>query len=103
MNIQNLTNSPYDLRLADGSKERLPARGSLEGVDVHPHDLQHLKACGYIRVSAGAKTAKPWEQEPETVSLEDQYFELTGERPDGRWGEDRLAAEVESLKGGEDG
>lgn len=50
MKITNLANSPYSITLADGKKSMLPARGSLDGVQVSERDLALLKQCGYIRV-----------------------------------------------------
>lgn len=50
MKITNLTNSPYSITLADGKKSMLPARGSLEDVQVSERDLALLKQCGYIRI-----------------------------------------------------
>lgn len=59
MNIKNLTNSPYPITLANGEKTILPARGSLEGVEVDAASLAQIKACGYITVSESAKLEKP--------------------------------------------
>lgn len=55
MKITNLTNSPYPITLADGKKSMLPARGSLDGVQVSERDLALLKQCGYIRVEVNTE------------------------------------------------
>lgn len=50
LRIKNLTNSPYPILLADGSKEILPARGVMN-VDVHPQQLPFYRSIGYFQIS----------------------------------------------------
>lgn len=51
--IKNLTNSPYEVFLADGTKDMLPARGSLAGVDIHPMHLPLYRQLGYFVITEG--------------------------------------------------
>lgn len=48
LRIKNLTNSPYEILLADGSRVLVPARGNLDGVDVHPNHLSLYRSLGYF-------------------------------------------------------
>ena len=50
LRIKNLTNSPYPILLADGSKELLPARGEIDA-DIHPQHLQLYRSLGYFVIS----------------------------------------------------
>lgn len=50
-NLRNLTNSPHSIRLADGAITLLPARGSLDNLELHPSSLLQIKACGYIELT----------------------------------------------------
>lgn len=58
LRIKNLTNSPYQIVTASGEKVMLPARGELDGIDVHPHHLHLYRSIGYFKVE---------EIEPETA------------------------------------
>ena len=51
--IKNLLNSPYEVMLADGEKAILPARGTLENVDIHPMHLPLYRALGYFQLTEG--------------------------------------------------
>ena len=50
LRIKNLTNSPYPILLADGSKELLPARGEIDA-DIHPQHLSLYRSLGYFVIS----------------------------------------------------
>lgn len=50
LRIKNLTNSPYPILLADGSKELLPARGEIDA-DIHPQHLPLYRSLGYFVIS----------------------------------------------------
>lgn len=96
MIIKNLTNSPFDLIDHAGQEVRIPARGE---VDITPHHmhLQYYKTVGYFDVSdSPVDPALPDNEEPD---LADKYEQLTGNRPDGRWSEKRLAEELAKLEG----
>jgi len=54
LRIKNLTNSPYPILLADGSKELLPARGEIDA-DIHPQHLPLYRSLGYFVISNVAK------------------------------------------------
>lgn len=118
-NIKNLLNSPYEIVLADGTKDILPARGSLEGVDIHPMHMPLYRAIGYFEITDGEITegkasAKPdpldhdedgkkggskpaAESDDGLKELRDQYKELTGKKPHHLWKEDRLQAEIDKA------
>lgn len=60
--IKNLTNSPYRIRMSDGSDGTLPSRGEIDGANVSDASIKQLKACGYIRITDGnpeAATVEP--------------------------------------------
>lgn len=108
LTIKNLTNSPYPVVLADGSKEMLPARGTLENVDVHPQHVSLYRAIGYFQITesggepAPLKKAKKPKASPEPVDpalakLRKDYKELTGKKPFGGWKADRLQAEIDKA------
>ena len=50
LRIKNLTNSPYPIMMADGSKEILPARGEIDA-DIHPQHLSLYRSLGYFVIS----------------------------------------------------
>lgn len=54
LRIKNLTNSPYPIMMADGSKEILPARGEIDA-DIHPQHLSLYRSLGYFVISNVAK------------------------------------------------
>lgn len=58
LRIKNLTNSPYQIVLADGSKDMLPARGDLVA-DVHPQYLPMYRSIGYFVISEVAEGGDP--------------------------------------------
>lgn len=94
MNIKNLTNSPYPITLANGEKTIIPARGSLEGVELRDYDLALLRACGYIEISESAPVD---EQADPRDALRTEYAELSGENADKRWSESRLRSEIAEM------
>lgn len=51
--IKNLLNSPYPVLLADGTQDILPARGTLENVEIHPMHLPLYKSLGYFQLTEG--------------------------------------------------
>lgn len=97
--LKNLTNSPYSITLADGTKTMLPARGTLGAVDIHEQHVRMIRACGFIEIS---KCPIPSDiSVPTGKTLEEKYEELTGEHPDKRWGRKRLLDEIKA-RGKED-
>lgn len=54
LRIKNLTNSPYPIMMADGSKEILPASGEIDA-DIHPQHLSLYRSLGYFVISNVAK------------------------------------------------
>lgn len=115
LTIKNLTNSPYPVVLADGSKKMLPARGTLENVDVHPQHLPLYRAIGYFQVTEGkAKPADPLDHDDggkkggslpsdagdaEIQRLRDEFTELTRKKPHHLWKAERLQAEIDKAMG----
>lgn len=94
MRITNLTNSPYDLRAADGSVVRLPARGEVD-IDPHPMHIGTYRTLGYFRIEVGlASTQDPAADEPDLDDLRAQYEDLFGHAPDGRWRAPRIQAAI---------
>lgn len=80
MRIKNLTNSPYPILLADGSKDMLPARGELENVEVHPQHMPLYRQLGYFEISEDEpKKAKVDKVEPEPEPKDEPDTE---EKPD---------------------
>lgn len=112
--LRNLTNSPYHLILGDGSRAILPARGILESIDIDPRYLIQLKTCGYIEVTELSKSDSKKNKESEDIDelddlddfddldedihLTELYTELSGKKPDARWGDKRLISEIERLQ-----
>ncbi|WP_394065415.1 hypothetical protein [Alcaligenes sp. WGS1538] len=114
MKITNLTNSPYDLVDSQGRKVRLAARGVVEGFEPHPMHIGTYRALGYFRIENGheaAKKVEPASEQKPTVSaveksqdepqsdLREQFKALAGKDADKRWGDARIAEEIEKLKG----
>lgn len=132
--IKNLTNSPYHIMLADGTRTILPARGELNNVDVHPLHLPLYRMIGYFQIdesevdetlddnsdtqddNSGIQpetsgtpddetqvddpgTSDESDEEADLEELRSEYEQLSGERPDGRWKEERLSLEIAKLKG----
>lgn len=113
LTIKNLTNSPYPVVLADGSKTILPARGTLEGVDVHPMHLPLYRAIGYFQITDGeTKKLHPLDHDGDgrkggslpasdadeaLQALRDEYTELTGKKPHHLWREARLQDEIDKA------
>jgi len=113
LTIRNLTNSPYPVVLADGTKEMLPARGTLENVDVHPQYLPIYRSIGYFQITEGAaKKPAPLDHdadgnkggslpadasEAEIQRLRAEYTELTGKKPHHLWREPRLQEEIDKA------
>lgn len=103
INIHNLTNSPFDLLDDKGEKVRISARGSIVGFKPNPSQLSLYRSLGYFRIEDAGQDSKPDQQQktqPKGASLAEQYRDLTGEDPDGRWSEKRLAKELEKLANG---
>lgn len=94
-NLKNLTNSPYLIPIADGTNKMLPARGELLGADIHPAHVGPLKICGYIVLSE-IETEKKLNT---LESLRQEYTEITGEQPDGRWSKKKLEHEIDKAWG----
>lgn len=113
LTIKNLTNSPYLVVLADGSKEMLPARGALENVEVHPQHLPLYRSIGYFQITEGeTKKSDPLDHDgdgkkggskpaadadDELQTLRDEYSELTGKKPHHLWKAERLRAEIDKA------
>lgn len=95
--IHNLTNSPFDLLNDKGEKVRIAARGSIVGFKPHPCQLPFYRSLGYFRIEDAGQEQKI---QPNGTSLAEQYRNLTGEAPDGRWSDKRLAKELEKLANG---
>lgn len=97
--LKNATNSPYDIQTKQGMKV-LPAQAELE-CELDPAYLDILKLSFAVEVVDGnqkaAKRPEPSEDPDETDSV--KYERLTGKKPDGRWSDERLAAELEKLEG----
>lgn len=85
--IRNLTGSPYDL--APGVI--LPAFGEVE-VDLPEYIMEVLNAVPGVEVDTVTVVpdADPLDQ------WRALYKETTGKKPDGRWSEERLIAEIEA-------
>lgn len=100
MRITNLTNSPYDLRAADGTVVRLPARGVVD-IDPHPMHIGTYRALGYFRIEVGPAAPELSEgDEPDLDGLRAQYEDLFGQAPDGRWRAARIQAAIASKMDG---
>jgi len=113
LTIKNMTNSPYPVVLADGSRTMLPARGTLENVDVHPQHLQLYRSIGYFQISeaeAGPKDPLDHDgdgkkgrslpadaSEAEIQRLRSEYTDLTGKKPRHLWKQERLQAEIDKT------
>lgn len=108
--IVNRTNSPHKIRLADGTEGRVPAMGEAV-LDVHPKWLPHYRVSGYLDVSEAtdkpqldhdrngeAGGSKPADERG-IDDLRARYEDLTGDKPDGRWGEKRLQEEIGKAAG----
>lgn len=65
MNIVNLTNSPYPITLADGTKDMLPARGRLDNIELDAFYLQQIKLCGYIEIEQSEPAKEPRQEQDE--------------------------------------
>lgn len=98
--LKNATNSPYDIQTKQGMKV-LPAHGELE-CELDPAYLDILKLSFAVEVvdckqkvakKSGAEQPKT-EEDPAA-----KYERLTGKKPDGRWSEERVLAEISKLKG----
>lgn len=100
--IHNLTNSPFDLLNDKGELVRLAARGTIEGFKPHPRQEAFYRAIGYFRIEDAEQDSKrdPQNTPPKGTSLAEQYRALTGEHPDGRWSDKRLAKELEKRANG---
>lgn len=99
LRIKNLINSPYQITLADGSKEMLGARGEITA-DVHPQHLHLYRQLGYFQIDEVGDTPKPekaQDDDEDIDALRAQYTELTGEEPDKRWKEKRLQDEIDKA------
>lgn len=98
--LKNPTNSPYDIQTKQGMKV-LPAHGELE-CELDPAYLDILKLSFAVEVVDGKQKASK-NPEPEQPNTEEdpaeKYERLTGKKPDGRWSDERLAAEIEKLEG----
>ncbi|MBV2144238.1 hypothetical protein KUG47_12110 [Falsochrobactrum sp. TDYN1] len=117
LTIKNLTNSPYPVILADGSKEILPARGVLENVEVHPMHMPLYRSIGYFQLSempsvpgvelvgnwvngkpvSGAKTKSSKDIDPELTKLRKDYQEITGKRAYHGWDAIELQKRIDAV------
>ena len=91
--ITNTVGSPFDVQTLSGPAV-LPAFGSVEA-EFDPTYLEILCAGGVVVVDE-SKTAK---DEDDLSALQSEYAELAGKNADKRWQAERLAAEIEKLKG----
>jgi hypothetical protein len=99
--IKNLVNSPYDIRLVDGTTARLPARGELT-VDVDPMHLPLYRTLGYFQLTEiegnpKKATVLPDEEKAQLAKLRAEYAELTGKKPFGGWKAEELQKRIDKA------
>lgn len=119
--IKNLTGSPFDIQTLNGPKV-VGAFGKLEAefdpvylgillagrafaVESQDDDSQAADSLVEQAAEAGGEEAvedaeadEQAEQNSEMTDAE-RYQAITGKKPDGRWSDERLAAELEKLEG----
>ncbi|HWK65393.1 MAG TPA: hypothetical protein VNS34_10655 [Rhizobiaceae bacterium] len=90
--IKNLVNSPYDIRLKDGTTARLPARGEIT-VEVDPLHLPFYRTLGYFEIRESA------EQQPadDLARLRADYTEVTGKKPFMGWDAEELQKRIDAA------
>ena len=105
LRIKNLTNSPYPIMMADGSKELLPARGEIDA-DIHPQHLSLYRSLGYFVISNVVEGGDPKAvagdtdktEAPDDIDrLRAEYEELTGKDADKRWKAGRIQLEIDKA------
>lgn len=99
--IKNLVGSPFDVQTLSGPRV-IDAFGTLEA-EFDPAYLDILLAGRSIVIDEDRPQKKETKQEEkEPVKPESdaaRYERLTGKKPDGRWSDERLLAEIAKLKG----
>ena len=97
--IKNLTNTPYELTDVDGKKTIVPAMGEITG-KFDGEYLNLLIMCGAFEVVEKQADSKKQANANESSidDLKSEYHELTGKKPNGKWGAERLLSEVEKLR-----
>lgn len=107
LTIKNRTNSPYQIRLADGTTDMLPARGELTA-DVCPQHLPLYRALGYFEIvevvdpldhdgdgKKGGSTAH--EPSDDLTKLRQEYQEAVGKRPFMGWDAAELQKRIDAA------
>ena len=109
--ITNKTPHPYDIHTKDGVKV-IAAFGTLEA-DFDPAYLDRIKLSFEVEEvtedrddeqgtdgsgTSGDYRAGEVRGKAEGQSPEAEYEALTGKKPDGRWSEERVLAEIAKLK-----
>ncbi|MCC5777856.1 hypothetical protein H7H48_02240 [Nitratireductor sp. B36] len=97
--IKNLTNSPYEIVMADGKKSMLPARGVLENVEVHPMHLPLYRALRYFEITEiEGKPAPAQELDTDDLAkLRAEYQELVGKRAYHGWDAEELQKRIDAA------
>ncbi len=90
--ITNTVGSPFDIQTMSGPAI-IPAFGELTA-EFDPAYLDIITAGGVLVAGKAAKPAANSADDDEA-----RYEAITGKKPDGRWSEERLAAELAKLKG----
>lgn len=93
--IKNLVGSPFDIQTLNGPAI-IEAFGTLEA-EFDPGYLGLLLTCRSIVLDDGKAEQQAAETEAQTDAAA-RYEELSGKKPDRRWSDERLAAEVAKLE-----
>lgn len=93
--LTNTVGSPFDIQTL-GGPAIITAFGELTAEFDRAY-LDIITAGGVLVAGKAVKPAKPAAHSSDDD--EARYEAITGKKPDGRWSEERLAAELAKLKG----
>lgn len=109
--ITNLSNSPYQLHLAGGKREILPAGGKLGPIEIDPAYMGYYRVVSYfqieetggsvkVRAEPTPETVEPESKEPvsDTAELRAKYEELYGKRAFRGWNAEELQKRIDEFK-----
>ena len=111
--LKNLSGFPLDVATLSGPMI-LPAYGEIPAADLDALELAVMQESPYVEVSEARHKTGPLDHDgdgkkggsvpadqagAEIEDIRARYAELSGEEPDGRWGEKRLQAEIDKLSG----